>query len=317
MIGDVKASLRNWLINLFVGALKHVSKEEDRGEVLLWLELSRDILASDCSQKEKFAQLYALMNAKKTARIVLNSVVEAVKNYKNADLPLAVKVSIPLTLLAVPVIGGQGAGVAAFGSAIGLPVLLLFFLGTAGLTSIIDAFVNNPSIRPHILGIVAEIAHDEILRNIKAAMKEGTQGPPREPKRAEMPGDEAGIRATLFAMSPSEFEDHTMSFFRTIDPLATATPPGADGGIDGFAKHPNGKLMVVQCKHYAPGNSVGRPAIHQFRGAMEEFEAWKGYFVTTSTFTTHAANAAARSKKVVLIDMEQLVVWHKEAPTFQ
>lgn len=317
MIGDVTSKMRGWLINLFIGSIKNVSREEDRLEILRWLELSREIIAGEHSQKDKLTQLYALMSTRKTAQIVLNSVVESVKNYKNADLPLAVKVSVPLTLLAVPIIGGHGAGIAAFGSAIGLPVLMLVFLGTAGITSIIEAFVGNAKIRPYLVGIAALIAHDEVLRQIKAAMKDGTQGAPKEPVRSEMPDDEGEIRAKLFAMDATEFEIHVMSFFRNAGLEAAATPPSNDGGIDGFAIHWNGKLMVVQCKRFAEGLTVGRPAIHQFWGAMEENEAWRGYFVTTSRFTNHAANAAAFSKKMKLVEMDELVSWHKNAPSFR
>lgn len=184
MGADVKANVRNWLIKLFISSIQHVSKEDDRQEILHWLELSRNVLAIDISQKEKFTQLYALMNARKTAQIVINSVVESVKNYKNADLPLAVKVSIPVTLLAMPMIGGHGAGIAAFGSAIGLPVFVLFFLGAAGITSVIEA-VASPDAKLFFIGAAAIIATDVALRHIKRDMEEGIQGPPREPKRAE------------------------------------------------------------------------------------------------------------------------------------
>lgn len=316
MAGDIRANLRDWLIKLFIASIKNVSRDEDRAEILLWLELSREILASDHSQKDKFTKLYGLLSARKTAQIVLNSVVESVKNYKNADLPLAVKVSVPLTLLALPVVGGHGVGVAAFGSAIGLPVLFLIFLGTAGITSIIEAFVSNSKARPYLASVMALIATDEVLRRIRTAINEGTQSPPIEPVRSEMPENEDEIRAKLFAMGAIEFERHVMSFFREAGLDAAATQASNDGGIDGFAKHSNGKLIVVQCKRYASGLSVGRPAIHQFWGAIEETQAWQGYFVTTSYFTNHAVKAAECSRKIHLVEMNALVGWHKSAPSF-
>ncbi len=317
MIGEeVTARLRGWLINLFINSIKTVSKEEDRQEILRWLELSRQVIDSDRSTKDKFTELYALMDARKTAKIVLNSVVESVKNYKNADLPLAVKVSVPLTLLAVPLIGGQGAGLAALGGAIGLPVLLLVFLGSAGITSIIEAFIGNAKAKTYVEGVMALIAHDEVLRQIKAAIKNGMQGTPREPIRSEMPEDEIAMRTKLLAMDPFEFENHVVSFFRNAGMDALVTPQAGDGGIDGFAKYPDGRLIVIQCKRYASENAVGRPDIHQFWGAIEENKAWRGYFVTTSRFTDQAAKAAELSKKIVLIEIEELMRWQKSAPTF-
>lgn len=310
---EATASLRAWLVKLFVNAIGAISKEEDREEVLRWLELSRQVLDSDLSAKEKFAKLYALTDARKTAQIVLNSVFESVKNYKNADLPLAVKVSIPLTLLAVPVIGGHGAGIAALGSAIGLPALVLVFLGSAGITSVLETFARHPSARASLAAILALIAHDEVLRQIKAAIKAGRQGPPRQPVRSEMPEDEVAIRLKLLSMDPIEFESHVMSFFGDT---AAVTQQCHDGEIDGFAKSSDGKLIVVQCKRYAPENPIGRPDIHQFRGALEEYEANSGYFVTTSYFTDPARDAAAKSQKISLIALEDLVLWHQTAPAF-
>lgn len=317
MIGEeVTARLRGWLINLFINSIKNVSKEGDRQEILRWLELSRQVIDSDRSTKDKFTELYALMDARKTAQIVLNSVVESVKNYKNADLPLPVKVSIPLTLLAVPVIGGQGAGLAALGGAIGLPVLLLIFLGSAGITSIIEAFIGNAQARTYLGAMTALIAHDEVLRQIRAAIKNGMQGTPREPVRSEMPEDEIAMRTKLLAMEPFEFENHVMSFFRDAGLDTVVTPRSNDGGIDGFAKRPDGLLIVVQCKRYASENAVGHPDIHQFWGAVEENKAWRGYFVTTSRFTDQAVKAAEHSNKIILIEMDELMLWHKSAPLF-
>ncbi len=57
--------------------------------------------------------------------IVFRGVTEALKNYKDASLPLSLKVAIPVALGAAAVLGGQGAGLAAFGGAIGLPVILV------------------------------------------------------------------------------------------------------------------------------------------------------------------------------------------------
>ena len=312
----VTSRLRDWLANLFIGSIRNVSRDEDRTEIIQWLELSRSVIGSDKSTKDKFTELYALMDARKTAQIVVNSVVESVKNYRNSNLPLAVKVAVPVTLLAAPFVGGQGVGVAALGTAIGLPALLLMFLGAAGITSVIEAFATDARTRTYLAGVLELIARDEVLRRIRAAMRSGTQGEPREPVRSEMPRDEHQIRVKLLVMTPYEFESHIMSFFKDAGWQAAATKPGPDGGIDGFAKHSDGRLIVVQCKRYAPENPVGKPDIQQFWGAVEENGAHQGYFVTTSRFTEHATNAANLSKKIMLVDLDGLVSWHKNSPIF-
>ena len=81
-----------------------------------------------------------------------------------------------------------------------------------------------------------------------------------------------------------------------------------DGGIDGIIKEDRLGLDVVyiQAKRWDT-NSVGRPAVMQFAGALQAQKATKGIFITTSTFTADARNYVSQiGSKVVLIDGEQL-----------
>ena len=82
-----------------------------------------------------------------------------------------------------------------------------------------------------------------------------------------------------------------------------------DGGIDGIISEDKLglNLMYIQAKRYNEGNSVGRPEIQRFIGAMQKAE--KGVFITTSKFTKEAlefANAESR-KHIGLIDGDSLV----------
>jgi len=74
--------------------------------------------------------------------------------------------------------------------------------------------------------------------------------------------------------------------------------------------------MIVQCKRNSNDNKVGRPTIQQFKGVIEEQNALRGYVVTTSTFTEEARESAELSEKIVLVDLDALVRWHAETPTF-
>lgn len=78
-----------------------------------------------------------------------------------------------------------------------------------------------------------------------------------------------------------------------------------DGGIDGLIRQdPLGLQNVyVQAKRYADSNTVGSPEINGFYGALHRRGADRGVFITTSTFSP-AANEAARQLggKIVLID---------------
>ena len=84
--------------------------------------------------------------------------------------------------------------------------------------------------------------------------------------------------------------------------------PG-DGGIDGTIREDTLGLdeVYVQAKKYAEGNTVGRPELSEFSGAIDNAGTTKGVFVTTSSFTRGARNYVDRSpKRIVLIDGEEL-----------
>jgi len=81
-----------------------------------------------------------------------------------------------------------------------------------------------------------------------------------------------------------------------------------DGGIDGIIKEDKLGLDVVyiQAKRWDT-NSVGRPDVMQFAGALQAQKANKGIFITTSKFTEEARNYVAQiGSKIVLIDGERL-----------
>lgn len=123
------------------------------------------------------------------------------------------------------------------------------------------------------------------------------------------------LRATILLnirrLHPSTFEEFAkrlLEAYGFVD--VKVTQYSKDGGIDG-----NGKLKVglahlnvaFQCKRYT-GNSVGRPDIDKFRGAIQgQFE--QGIFFTSSTFAQGAASASFRpgAVPIILIDGKAIV----------
>jgi HJR/Mrr/RecB family endonuclease len=315
MFDTVTEGIRKWLVGLFASAVRHSTRADDRALAVQWLGQSRDIVASDLRSIDKFRKLNELINSRTAIKAIAGSVSEAVANYRKSNLPLSLKIALPATLAALPLVGGQGAGIAAFGGAVGAPVLLLIFLGAAGITSIIEAVVTSPEARPHIADIIDVIINDERLRRTSAEMKAAMRQQPADPVRYPMPAKEIELRRRLLEMDPFKFEQHTMSFFANSGLEAWPTKASNDFGADGFAKHNDG-LIVVQCKRNASENKVGSPTVQQFKGVIEEQGAFRGYIVTTSAFTENAKLSANMSDKVILIDMDALVLWHTVAPTF-
>src|SRR6266852_2157695 len=141
------------LVGVFASAINHTTRPEDRVLAIRWLGQSRDVVASDVSSIQKLKQLNALINSRTTIAAIAKSVSETASNYRKSNLPLSMKIALPATLAAIPFVGGHAAGIAAFGGALGVPVLLLVFLGTAGITAIIEAVVKTPDARTHIAEI--------------------------------------------------------------------------------------------------------------------------------------------------------------------
>lgn len=78
-----------------------------------------------------------------------------------------------------------------------------------------------------------------------------------------------------------------------------------DGGIDGVISEDRLGLdkIYIQAKRWE--NTVGRPDIQQFKGALADQVAKKGVFITTSNFSKEAIESARKSG-IVLIDGDKL-----------
>ena len=81
------------------------------------------------------------------------------------------------------------------------------------------------------------------------------------------------------------------------------TTAGADEGIDGIINEDQLGLDVIYLQAKRWENTVGRPEIQKFVGALHGRRAKKGVFLTTSSFSRDAIDyAASIDSKVVLID---------------
>ncbi|MEB3736259.1 restriction endonuclease [Halopseudomonas pachastrellae] len=86
-----------------------------------------------------------------------------------------------------------------------------------------------------------------------------------------------------------------------------ATQATNDDGIDGIINEDKLGLDVIYLQAKRWSNTVHRPEIDKFIGALTRQRARKGVFITTSDFSTGAREAAlGLDIKVVLIDGEEL-----------
>lgn len=119
------------------------------------------------------------------------------------------------------------------------------------------------------------------------------------------------ILAKLVAGPPEFFERVVvklltgMGYGGSVSDAGRALGQSGDGGVDGVIDEDALGLerIYVQAKRYKDGNTVGSGAIRDFFGALDQFKANKGLFVTTSGFSGSAIKTAeGLSKRIVLID---------------
>lgn len=121
------------------------------------------------------------------------------------------------------------------------------------------------------------------------------------------------ILAKLKSSSPAFFERLVvellvrMGYGGTRKDAGQAIGKSGDEGIDGIIKEDRLGLDTIYIQAKKWEQTVSRPEIQKFAGALQGFRAKKGIFITTSDFSKEAVEYSARiDSKIVLIDGEQL-----------
>jgi restriction system protein len=98
-----------------------------------------------------------------------------------------------------------------------------------------------------------------------------------------------------------------MGYGGTLRDAGQAIGKSGDEGIDGVIKEDRLGLDAIYLQAKKWENTVGRPEIQKFAGALQGQRAKKGIFITTSNFSKEAYDYTSRiDTKIVLIDGEQL-----------
>lgn len=118
---------------------------------------------------------------------------------------------------------------------------------------------------------------------------------------------------TLKTSSPSLFEKIVvellvkMGYGGSRQDAGRAIGKSGDEGIDGIIKEDRLGLDIIYIQAKRWENTVGRPEIQKFAGALQGQRARKGIFITTATFSREAHDYASQlENKIVLIDGERL-----------
>lgn len=117
----------------------------------------------------------------------------------------------------------------------------------------------------------------------------------------------------LNSNSSSQFEQTVidllvaMGYGGSLEDAGKAIGRSGDEGIDGIIKEDRLGLDVIYVQAKRWDNTVGRPEIQKFAGALQGQRARKGVFITTSEFSAEAHDYVSRIEtKIVLIDGRRL-----------
>jgi len=117
----------------------------------------------------------------------------------------------------------------------------------------------------------------------------------------------------LKSSSPTFFEKIVvevlvkMGYGGSIKDAGEAVGRSGDEGIDGIIKEDRLGLDIIYVQAKKWENTVSRPEIQKFAGALQGKRARKGIFITTSDFSKSAHQfVAAIESKIILIDGRQL-----------
>ncbi len=181
------------------------------------------------------------------------------------------------------------------------------------------------------------VAFQTAKRDTRPASQEATEQEDAQTPEEILDSAYEQIRATLGQELLSKVQSLTwMDFERLVVQLLVrmgyggsvkdagrALAKSGDEGIDGTIKEDKLGLDIIyiQAKKWQTGNTVGRPEIQKFVGALAGQGAKKGIFITTSSFSREARDYVPRNEtKIVLIDGEeltQLMIDHDLGVTLQ
>lgn len=122
----------------------------------------------------------------------------------------------------------------------------------------------------------------------------------------------------VYELAPRRFEELIADIFKDLGYEVLLTPRSRDGGFDvrAIQKNSVGTLLyLVECKKYAPTQTVGVDIVRGLYGVTVAEGANCGVVATTSHFTKDAKEFADKIKfQMSLRDYNDLLVWLKQYP---
>ncbi|GAA4330396.1 restriction endonuclease [Streptomyces venetus] len=163
-----------------------------------------------------------------------------------------------------------------------------------------------------LLGLRRRLHVMRAARRAAAALDEAAREAADELEALSIPRQRvsADVAGGYDALTPEEFEEAIGALCERDGCSAVDIVGGAgDLGADVLAVTPDGRRVVLQCKHYGDAHRVGSQDLQRFGGTcFTVHEADVAVLVTTSHFTEPAVEYAEQCG-IVCVDREGLQAW--------
>jgi len=182
-----------------------------------------------------------------------------------------------------------------------------------------EVLKNSPQeIDVNFLNQFDEFKQFRLLR--RARVDDGLESPESTPEEAlesayQRLHDDLSVELIqqLKSCSPSHFERIVvellvkMGYGGSLYDAGRAIGKSGDEGIDGIIKEDRLGLDIIYIQAKRWENTVGRPEVQKFAGALQGHRARKGILITTSSFSKDAHEYVSKiESKIILIDGELL-----------
>ncbi|MFF5369870.1 restriction endonuclease [Streptomyces sp. NPDC013187] len=156
----------------------------------------------------------------------------------------------------------------------------------------------------------AATALDEAAREAAEVLETPVVPTQREPASARADADTVAVAVDYDALTPEEFEEAIAGLCERDGCTEVEVVGGAgDLGADVLAVTPDGRRVVVQCKHYGESHRVGSQDLQRFGGTcFTVHEADVAVLVSTSDFTAPAVEYAEQCG-IVCVNRDALEAW--------
>ncbi|MFE7901479.1 restriction endonuclease [Streptomyces sp. NPDC057424] len=162
------------------------------------------------------------------------------------------------------------------------------------------------------LGLRRRMRVAGVARRAAAALDEAAREAAEQLDAPAVPRQRTSVEVAVDydALTPEEFEEAIAALCERDGCSAVEVVGGAgDLGADVVAATPDGRRIVIQCKHYGASHRVGSQDLQRFGGTcFTVHEADVAVLVSTSDFTAPAMEYAEQCG-IVCVDRETLEAW--------